>query len=42
MAILSHWFKQKRGRALGYVAIGTAVGGTVLPIATKNLISTVG
>lgn len=40
--IISHWFKKKRGRALGYRAIGASLGGTIFPIAVKNLIPRVG
>ncbi|KAF8630771.1 hypothetical protein AX15_002740 [Amanita polypyramis BW_CC] len=40
--IVAHWFKKRRGLAMGFVAVGSAIGGTVLPIATKNLIAHVG
>ncbi|KAJ3565582.1 hypothetical protein NP233_g7544 [Leucocoprinus birnbaumii] len=41
-AIVAHWFKKRRGRALGFIAMGSSVGGTTLPIAAKNLIPRVG
>jgi len=41
-AIIAHWFKKKRGRALGFTAIGSSIGGTTIPIAVKNLIPRVG
>ncbi|KAF9447969.1 MFS general substrate transporter [Macrolepiota fuliginosa MF-IS2] len=41
-AILGHWFKKKRGLALGYMAVGSSLGGICLPIATRNLIPAVG
>ncbi|KAF9448296.1 MFS general substrate transporter [Macrolepiota fuliginosa MF-IS2] len=41
-AVLGHWFKKRRGLALGYMAIGASLGGTCLPIATRNLIPKVG
>ncbi|KAF9448295.1 MFS general substrate transporter [Macrolepiota fuliginosa MF-IS2] len=41
-AILSHWFKKKRGLVLGYMAVGASVGGVVLPIAAYKLIPEVG
>jgi len=41
-AILSHWFKKKRGLVLGYMAVGASVGGVVLPVAAQNLIPMVG
>ncbi|KAF9448292.1 MFS general substrate transporter [Macrolepiota fuliginosa MF-IS2] len=40
--IVAHWFKKKRGRALGFIAIGSSLGGTTVPIAAKNLIPRVG
>ncbi|KAF5347930.1 hypothetical protein D9756_010137 [Leucocoprinus leucothites] len=41
-AILSHWFKKKRGLVLGYMAVGASVGGVILPIAAHKLIPEVG
>ncbi|KAF9524485.1 MFS general substrate transporter [Crepidotus variabilis] len=41
-AIVSHWFKKRRGLAMGFVAVGSSIGGTVLPIATRKLILLVG
>ncbi|KXN87189.1 Riboflavin transporter MCH5 [Leucoagaricus sp. SymC.cos] len=41
-AIVAHWFKRRRGRALGFIAIGSSLGGTTIPIAAKNLIPSVG
>ncbi len=37
-----HWFKHKLGRALGVMALGSSVAGTVYPIIVKNLIQKVG
>ena len=37
-----HWFKRKLGRALGTMALGSSVAGTVYPILIKNLIQKVG
>ncbi|KAI0080541.1 MFS general substrate transporter [Panus rudis PR-1116 ss-1] len=42
MGIVAHWFKKKRGVALGVVAVGSSIGGTVFPIAARNLIVLVG
>ncbi|KAF9264559.1 MFS general substrate transporter [Marasmius fiardii PR-910] len=42
MAILGHWFKRRRGLALGITATGSSIGGTVLPIAARRLIGEVG
>ncbi|KAF7983121.1 hypothetical protein HWV62_24079 [Athelia sp. TMB] len=39
MAIISHWFKKRRGLALGLTAAGSSIGGTVFPIAAKRLIT---
>ena len=41
-SVLAHWFKEKRGSALGYMAIGSALAGTVIPIMVKNLLPIVG
>ncbi|KDQ19991.1 hypothetical protein BOTBODRAFT_142625 [Botryobasidium botryosum FD-172 SS1] len=40
--VVSHWFLKKRSRVYGVVAIGSSIGGTVLPIATRKLIPLVG
>ncbi|KAF9269038.1 MFS general substrate transporter [Marasmius fiardii PR-910] len=42
MAIIGHWFKKRRGLALGISAIGSSTGGTVLPIAARRLVEEVG
>ncbi|KZV66521.1 MFS general substrate transporter [Peniophora sp. CONT] len=42
MAIIGHWFKRRRSIALGIVAIGSSVGGTVIPIAFGRLVDEVG
>lgn len=41
-AVIAHWFKKRRGLAMGIVATGASIGGTVLPIATRQLIPKVG
>ncbi|KAF8647499.1 hypothetical protein AX16_006704 [Volvariella volvacea WC 439] len=41
-AVIAHWFKKRRGFAMGLVAVGSSVGGTVLPIAIRSLIPLVG
>ncbi|TFK36466.1 MFS general substrate transporter [Crucibulum laeve] len=41
-AVIAHWFKKRRGLAMGVIAMGSSIGGTVLPIAVKNLIPLVG
>ncbi|KAJ7772080.1 major facilitator superfamily domain-containing protein [Mycena maculata] len=40
--VIGHWFKTKRGLALGYLAVGSSVGGTVFPIVARELIPRVG
>ncbi|KAH7883138.1 MFS general substrate transporter [Phlebopus sp. FC_14] len=40
-AIVSHWFKKKRSEAFGVLAVGSSIGGTVLPIATQQLLGVV-
>ncbi|KAK7039111.1 hypothetical protein VNI00_010296 [Paramarasmius palmivorus] len=42
MGVIGHWFKRRRGLALGVTATGSSVGGTVLPIAARRLIVQVG
>lgn len=42
LAVISHWFKRKRGAALGFVACGSSLGGTIFPIAFKNLVFKIG
>ncbi|KAF8981552.1 major facilitator superfamily domain-containing protein [Cyathus striatus] len=40
--LVLHWFFQKRGLALGFLAIGSSSGGIVIPIAVKTLLPLVG
>ncbi|GAW02516.1 major facilitator superfamily domain-containing protein [Lentinula edodes] len=42
MGIIGHWFKKKRGLALGINACGSSLGGTLIPIATRRLLVEVG
>ncbi|KAJ7087713.1 major facilitator superfamily domain-containing protein [Mycena crocata] len=42
VGIVGHWFKHKRGLALGISAMGSSLGGTIYPIATHKLIPLVG
>ena len=37
MAVLSHWFKERRATALGVLAFGASIGGTILPIAFRDI-----
>lgn len=41
-SVIAHWFSRKRGFAMGLVAVGSSVGGTVIPIAAHKLIPIVG
>ncbi|KAF5378236.1 hypothetical protein D9757_009154 [Collybiopsis confluens] len=41
-AVLAMWFKKRRSLALGLFATGSSLGGTVIPIAVKNLIPRIG
>ncbi|CAK5267562.1 unnamed protein product [Mycena citricolor] len=42
LGLVGHWFKRKRGLAMGIAASGSSIGGTVFPIATHKLIPLVG
>ncbi|KAI0345395.1 MFS general substrate transporter [Trametopsis cervina] len=41
-AAISHWFKRRRGLGLGMMALGSSIGGTLFPVAVRNLIDEVG
>ncbi|EEB95732.1 hypothetical protein MPER_05252 [Moniliophthora perniciosa FA553] len=42
LALIGQWFRKRRGLAMGLVACGSSVGGTVFPIAARKLIAQVG
>jgi len=42
LAVIGHWFKKRRGLAMGMTAVGSSVGGTLIPIAARLLINRVG
>ncbi|KAL0579399.1 hypothetical protein V5O48_002624 [Marasmius crinis-equi] len=42
MGIIGHWFKKRRGLALGITSLGSSIGGTIIPIAARRLIEEVG
>ncbi|KAI6162593.1 MFS general substrate transporter [Pisolithus thermaeus] len=42
IGVVSHWFLNKKGMALGFVSIGSSLGGILFPIAGQNLIPLVG
>jgi MFS family permease len=42
ISVVSHWFKKRRSTAMGIVACGSSIGGTVFPIAFRNLVDVVG
>ncbi|KAI6035998.1 hypothetical protein PISMIDRAFT_621342 [Pisolithus microcarpus 441] len=42
ISVVSHWFLEKKGTALGIVSIGSSLGGILFPIAGQNLIPCVG
>ena len=41
-AVVAHWFKRRRGFAMGFVAAGASIGGAVLPVTAWNLLPQVG
>jgi MFS transporter, MCT family, solute carrier family 16 (monocarboxylic acid transporters), member 10 len=42
ISVVSHWFKERRATALGIVACGSSIGGTIFPIAFSHLVDEVG
>jgi len=42
LAVVAHYFNRRRPMAYGVVAIGSSIGGTVLPIAVRKLLPMVG
>lgn len=42
VGIVGHWFRRRRGIAIGLMSTGASVGGTVFPIVTRELIDAVG
>jgi MFS transporter, MCT family, solute carrier family 16 (monocarboxylic acid transporters), member 10 len=42
LAVLSHWFRKRRGLAFGLLAVGSSIGGTLVPILVRALIPAVG
>ncbi|KAI1788361.1 MFS general substrate transporter [Ganoderma leucocontextum] len=42
IGVPTHWFKRKLGLALGVTAVGSSIGGTIYPIAVRNLMEEVG
>ncbi|KAJ7655737.1 major facilitator superfamily domain-containing protein [Mycena polygramma] len=41
-AVVGHWFKKRRGIAVGILATGSSLGGTIFPIVARNLIPRIG
>ncbi|KAK0490622.1 major facilitator superfamily domain-containing protein [Armillaria novae-zelandiae] len=42
VGIVGHWFRRRRGIAIGLMSTGASVGGTIFPIITRELIDAVG
>ena len=42
MGCPAHWFKRRLGLALGIMALGSSVGGTLYPIIVRNLMEKLG
>ncbi|KAG9023235.1 hypothetical protein FS837_005894, partial [Tulasnella sp. UAMH 9824] len=42
LSVVPQWFDKRRGRAYGLLGIGSAVGGTTLPIILRKLLDSVG
>ncbi|THU87429.1 MFS general substrate transporter [Dendrothele bispora CBS 962.96] len=41
-AVIAHWFKRRRGLALGIITVGASIGGIFFPIVIRSLIQRVG
>lgn len=41
-AVISRWFTSTRGRALGIAAIGTSIGGIIMPLVVADAVATTG
>jgi MFS family permease len=42
LALVSHWFVKRRQFAFGLVAVGSSIGGAVVPILVRSLLPAVG
>lgn len=42
VGVLSHWFKRRRGLALGLMGVGSSTGGVIFPVAFRKLVEQVG
>ncbi|GJE90694.1 MFS general substrate transporter [Phanerochaete sordida] len=42
VAVVAHWFRRRKGLALGCLAFGSSTGGVIFPIVVHNLIDSVG
>lgn len=42
VAVVAHWFKKRKGLALGVMAFGSSTGATVYPVIVRKLIDAVG
>ncbi|KAF8488310.1 MFS general substrate transporter [Russula emetica] len=42
ISIVAHWFKRRRSTAFGIISFASSVGGTVFPVAFRNLNVTIG
>ncbi|CEL55795.1 putative transporter MCH4 OS=Saccharomyces cerevisiae (strain ATCC 204508 / S288c) GN=MCH4 PE=1 SV=1 [Rhizoctonia solani AG-1 IB] len=40
--VITHWFKARRGLAIGVAASGSSIGGTIIPIVARRLIPMIG
>ncbi|CAE6362960.1 unnamed protein product [Rhizoctonia solani] len=40
--VITHWFKARRGLAIGIAASGSSIGGTIIPIVARRLIPMIG
>ncbi|EEB87883.1 hypothetical protein MPER_14574, partial [Moniliophthora perniciosa FA553] len=42
VSVVAHWFKRRRGLAMGFVTSGAAIGGIFFPVVVRSLLQNVG
>ncbi|ESK84786.1 monocarboxylate permease [Moniliophthora roreri MCA 2997] len=42
VSVMAHWFKRRRGLAMGFVTSGAAIGGIFFPVVIRSLVQNIG